>query len=138
MDGPHNDLRRARAAAINIVPTSTGAARATGLVLESMKGRLDGTSLRVPVPTRSITDFVGTLNREVTVDESTPPSPPQRRTARWPACSSTPDDPLVSSGMSSSPPAAPSTRASRWPWATWSRSSAGTTTSGATRTASST
>ena len=69
VDGPHSDLRRARAAAINIIPTSTGAARATGLVLESMKGKLDGTSLRVPVPTGSITDFVGTLNREVTVAE---------------------------------------------------------------------
>lgn len=69
VDGPHKDLRRARAAAINIVPTSTGAARATSLVLESMKGRLDGTSLRVPVPTGSITDFTGLLNREVTVDE---------------------------------------------------------------------
>ena len=57
VDGPHKDLRRARAAAINIIPTSTGAARATSLVLESMKGKLDGTSLRVPVPTGSITDF---------------------------------------------------------------------------------
>ena len=61
VDGPHNDLRRARAAAINIIPTSTGAARATSLVLESMKGKLDGTSLRVPVPTGSITDFVANL-----------------------------------------------------------------------------
>ena len=52
VDGPHSDLRRARGAAINIVPTSTGAARATSLVLESMKGKLDGTSLRVPVPDR--------------------------------------------------------------------------------------
>ncbi|MFM7068188.1 MAG: type I glyceraldehyde-3-phosphate dehydrogenase [Actinomycetes bacterium] len=69
VDGPHSDLRRARAAAVNIVPTSTGAARATGLVLESMKGKLDGTSLRVPIPTGSITDFVGNLSREVTVDE---------------------------------------------------------------------
>jgi glyceraldehyde 3-phosphate dehydrogenase len=69
VDGPHKDLRRARAAAVNIVPTSTGAARATGLVLEAMKGRLDGTSLRVPIPTGSITDFVGILGREVTVDE---------------------------------------------------------------------
>jgi len=69
VDGPHPDLRRARAAAINIVPTSTGAARATSLVLESMKGKLDGTSLRVPVPTGSITDFVGVLGRDVTVDE---------------------------------------------------------------------
>ena len=69
VDGPHKDLRRARAAAINIVPTGTGAARATGLVLESMQGRLDGTSLRVPVPTGSITDFVGILSKDVTVDE---------------------------------------------------------------------
>ena len=69
VDGPHKDLRRARAAAINIVPTGTGAARATGLVLESMQGRLDGTSLRVPVPTGSITDFVGVLSKDVTVDE---------------------------------------------------------------------
>src|SRR5258708_6985566 len=62
VDGPHSDLRRARAAAINIVPTSTGAARATGLVLQSMKGRLDGTSLRVPTPDGSITDLVALLN----------------------------------------------------------------------------
>ena len=61
VDGPHKDLRRARGAAINIVPTSTGAARATSLVLESMKGKLDGTSLRVPVPTGSITDFTANL-----------------------------------------------------------------------------
>ncbi len=69
VDGPHADLRRARAAAINIIPTSTGAARATGLVLESMKGKLDGTSLRVPVPTGSITDFVGNLKTEASVEE---------------------------------------------------------------------
>ena len=69
VDGPHKDLRRARAAAVNIVPTSTGAARATGLVLQSMQGRLDGTSLRVPVPTGSITDFVGVLGQDVTVDD---------------------------------------------------------------------
>jgi glyceraldehyde 3-phosphate dehydrogenase len=69
VDGPHKDLRRARAAAINIVPTSTGAARATGLVLDAMQGRLDGQSLRVPVADGSITDFTGVLGREVTVDE---------------------------------------------------------------------
>ena len=69
VDGPHSDLRRARAAAVNIIPTSTGAARATGLVLESMKGKLDGTSLRVPVPTGSITDFVGNLKTEASVEE---------------------------------------------------------------------
>ncbi|MGH9213732.1 MAG: type I glyceraldehyde-3-phosphate dehydrogenase [Acidimicrobiales bacterium] len=69
VDGPHKDQRRARAAAINIVPTSTGAARATGLVLESMQGRLDGQSLRVPVPDGSLTDFTGVVSREVTKDE---------------------------------------------------------------------
>ena len=69
VDGPHKDLRRARGAAINITPTSTGAARATGLVLEAMKGKLDGTSLRVPVPTGSITDFVAILNTEASVED---------------------------------------------------------------------
>jgi glyceraldehyde 3-phosphate dehydrogenase len=69
LDLAHKDLRRARAAAVNIVPASSGAARATSLVLESMKGRLDGAALRVPVPDGSITDFVGILGREVTVAE---------------------------------------------------------------------
>src|SRR5262245_16672488 len=69
VDGPSKDLREARAAAINIIPTTTGAARATSLVLEAMKGRLDGQSLRVPVPDGSITDFTAVLQREVTVDE---------------------------------------------------------------------
>jgi glyceraldehyde 3-phosphate dehydrogenase len=69
VDGPHKDLRRARGAAINIVPTSTGAARATSLVLESMKGKLDGTSLRVPVPTGSIVDFTVNLNTSASVDD---------------------------------------------------------------------
>src|SRR5213082_3510754 len=69
LDLVHKDLRRARAAAVNIVPASTGAARATGLVLQSMQGRLDGTALRVPVQDGSITDFTGILNKEVDVDE---------------------------------------------------------------------
>jgi glyceraldehyde 3-phosphate dehydrogenase len=68
-DGPHSDLRRARAAAINIVPTSTGAAKAIGLVLPELKGKLDGFALRVPVPTGSITDLTVEASREVTVDE---------------------------------------------------------------------
>jgi glyceraldehyde 3-phosphate dehydrogenase len=67
VDGPHSDLRRARGAAINIVPTSTGAARATALVLSSMKGKLDGTSLRVPVPTGSIVDFTANLKTSASV-----------------------------------------------------------------------
>jgi glyceraldehyde 3-phosphate dehydrogenase len=69
VDGPHKDLRRARAAAINIVPTSTGAAKAIGLVLPELVGKLDGFALRVPVPTGSITDLTVTSSRPVTVDE---------------------------------------------------------------------
>lgn len=69
LDLPHKDLRRARAAAVNIVPSSTGAARATGEVLTAMKGRLDGSALRVPVQDGSITDFTCLLARETTVDE---------------------------------------------------------------------
>ena len=69
VDGPHKDLRRARGAAINIVPTSTGAARATSLVLSAMKGKLDGTSLRVPVPTGSIVDFTANLKTEASVEQ---------------------------------------------------------------------
>jgi glyceraldehyde 3-phosphate dehydrogenase len=69
VDGPHTDLRRARAAALNIVPTSTGAARATSLVVEPMAGRLDGTALRVPVADGSVTDLVASLGQEVTAAE---------------------------------------------------------------------
>ena len=69
VDGPHKDLRRARGAAINITPTSTGAARATSLVMAAMKGKLDGTALRVPIPTGSITDFVANLAKPASVDE---------------------------------------------------------------------
>ncbi len=69
VDGPHSDLRRARAAAVNIIPTSTGAARATGLVLSAMDGKLDGTSLRVPVPDGSITDFTAVLSKSASVEE---------------------------------------------------------------------
>jgi len=68
-DAPHRDLRRARAAALNIVPTSTGAAKAIGLVLPGLKGKLDGYALRVPVPTGSATDLTVELKRETTLDE---------------------------------------------------------------------
>ena len=103
VDGPHSDLRRARAAAINIIPSSTGAARATGLVLQSMQGKLDGTSLRVPVPDGSVTDFVGVLKQDVTVDEV--------NEAYQAAASSGPmaevlvysDEPIVSSDIVGSP-----------------------------------
>jgi len=103
VDGPHSDLRRARGAAINIIPSSTGAARATGLVLQSMQGKLDGTSLRVPVPDGSVTDFVGVLKQDVTVD--------QVNEAYKAAASSGPmagvlvytDEPIVSSDIVGSP-----------------------------------
>ncbi|HEX4245982.1 MAG TPA: type I glyceraldehyde-3-phosphate dehydrogenase, partial [Acidimicrobiales bacterium] len=103
LDLPHKDLRRARAAASNIVPASTGAARATGLVLPSMKGRLDGTSLRVPVPDGSITDFTAVIPGTVTVEEV--------NQAFADAASSGPlsqvlvytDDPIVSSDIVGSP-----------------------------------
>lgn len=68
-DGPHSDLRRARAAGINIVPSSTGAAKAIGLVLPELKGKLDGYAFRVPVPTGSITDLTLVSKKKVTIDE---------------------------------------------------------------------
>jgi glyceraldehyde 3-phosphate dehydrogenase len=69
LDFPHKDLRRARAAAQNIIPTTTGAAKAVALVLPDLKGRLDGFAMRVPVPDGSVTDLVAELSREVTKDE---------------------------------------------------------------------
>jgi len=103
LDLPHKDLRRARAAAINIIPASTGAARATGLVLQSMKGRLDGSALRVPVPDGSITDFTAVIPGAVTVE--------QVNAAFAAAASSGPlskvlvytEDPIVSSDIVGSP-----------------------------------
>ncbi len=68
-DGPHKDLRRARAAALNIVPTSTGAAKAIGLVLPQLKGKLDGFAMRVPIPTGSATDLTFEAGRETSVEE---------------------------------------------------------------------
>ncbi|MDQ2678382.1 MAG: type I glyceraldehyde-3-phosphate dehydrogenase [Actinomycetota bacterium] len=103
VDGPHSDLRRARAAAINIVPTSTGAARATALVLESMKGKLDGTSLRVPVPTGSITDFTGVLKTDVTVEQVNEAFKAAASEGRLKGILEYSDEPLVSSDIVGSP-----------------------------------
>ena len=69
LDLPHEDLRRARAAAINIIPTSTGAARTTGVVIPHLKGRVDGLAMRVPIPDGSVTDLVATLNREASIED---------------------------------------------------------------------
>ena len=71
VDSPHKDLRRARAAAINIIPTSTGAAKAVGLVLPHLDGKLDGGAMRVPVATGSLTDFTATVKKETTLEEVT-------------------------------------------------------------------
>ena len=68
VDGPHSDLRRARAAAVNIIPTSTGAERATGLVLKKMQGKLDGIAMRVPIPDGSVTDFTGIMKKTPSVE----------------------------------------------------------------------
>ncbi|MGV0657763.1 type I glyceraldehyde-3-phosphate dehydrogenase, partial [Mycolicibacterium pulveris] len=68
-DGPHKDLRRARAAAVNIVPTSTGAAKAIGLVLPELQGKLDGYALRVPIPTGSVTDLTAELSKSASVED---------------------------------------------------------------------
>ncbi len=102
VDGPHSDLRRARGAAINITPTSTGAARATSLVMEAMKGRLDGTSLRVPVPTGSITDFNAILKTPATVDQI---NAAYKKAARGPlkGILRYTDEPIVSSDIVTDP-----------------------------------
>ncbi len=103
VDGPHSDPRRARAAAINIVPTSTGAARATGLVLQSMQGKLDGTSLRVPVPTGSITDFTGVLKQDVTVEQVNEAFKAAASEGRLQGILEYCDEPIVSSDIVGSP-----------------------------------
>ena len=103
VDGPHKDLRRARGAAINIVPTSTGAARATSLVLESMKGKLDGTSLRVPVPTGSIVDFTANLRTPATVAQINAAFAKAAKTGPLKGIVRYTEDPIVSSDIVGDP-----------------------------------
>jgi glyceraldehyde 3-phosphate dehydrogenase len=103
VDGPHKDLRRARGAAINIVPTSTGAARSTSIVLAAMKGRLDGTSLRVPVPTGSITDFNAILKTEATTAEINDAFAKAARTGPLKGIVRYTDDEIVSSDIAGDP-----------------------------------
>jgi len=103
LDLVHKDLRRARAAAVNIVPSSTGAARATSLVLANMKGRLDGSGLRVPVPDGSITDFTGILGRDVTVAEVNDAFKAAATSGKLAKVLVYTEDPIVSSDIVGSP-----------------------------------
>jgi glyceraldehyde 3-phosphate dehydrogenase len=99
LDLPHKDLRRARAAAINLIPTSTGAARAIGLVFPELKGKLDGISVRAPVSDGSIVDFVAHVGREVTVDEVNARFAEVADTGRLEGILRYTDEPLVSSDI---------------------------------------
>jgi glyceraldehyde 3-phosphate dehydrogenase len=99
LDLPHKDLRRARAAAINLIPTSTGAARAIGIVMPDLKGKVDGISVRAPVPTGSITDLVVQLAREVTADEVNEKYRAIADTGRFEGILRYSDDPLVSTDI---------------------------------------
>ncbi|NKX54265.1 type I glyceraldehyde-3-phosphate dehydrogenase [Arthrobacter mobilis] len=102
-DGPHKDLRRARAAALNIVPTSTGAAKAIGLVLPELKGKLDGFALRVPVPTGSATDLTVTVSREVTAEEVNAAYRAAAADPQWAGILVYTEDPIVSSDIVTDP-----------------------------------
>jgi glyceraldehyde 3-phosphate dehydrogenase len=101
-DGPHKDLRRARAAALNIVPTTTGAAKAIGLVLPELAGKLDGYALRVPIATGSVTDLTVTVGRETSVDEV---NAAMRAAAEGPLAGilSYTEDPIVSADIVTDP-----------------------------------
>ncbi len=103
VDGPHKDLRRARAAAINIIPTSTGAARATALVMESMKGKLDGGAIRVPVPTGSLTDFTVNLKKKASVEEINAAFKKAAKTGPLKDVLTYTEDPIVSSDIVTDP-----------------------------------
>ncbi len=99
LDLPHKDLRRARAAAINLIPTSTGAARAIGIVMPDLKGKLDGMSMRAPVPTGSIVDLVCRVGRETTVDEVNALFRSQADTGPFEGILQYSDEPLVSTDI---------------------------------------
>ncbi|GLY30695.1 type I glyceraldehyde-3-phosphate dehydrogenase [Kineosporia sp. NBRC 101731] len=102
-DGPHKDLRRARAAALNIVPTSTGAAKAISLVIPALKGKLDGFALRVPVPTGSATDLTFETARETTVEEVNAAIKAASETEAFKGILKYTEDPIVSSDIVTDP-----------------------------------
>ncbi|EMY32846.1 glyceraldehyde-3-phosphate dehydrogenase [Arthrobacter crystallopoietes BAB-32] len=102
-DGPHRDLRRARAAAVNVVPTSTGAAKAIGRVLPELDGKLDGFAMRVPVPTGSATDLTVTVSRDVTAEEVNAAYRAAAADPKWAGILTYSEDPLVSSDIVTDP-----------------------------------
>ena len=102
-DGPHSDLRRARAAAVNVVPTSTGAAKAIGLVMPELNGKLDGFALRVPVPTGSITDLTVEASRAVSADEVKDLYRKASDTGQWKGVLRYTDEPIVSADIVGDP-----------------------------------
>jgi len=99
LDLPHEDLRRARAAAINLIPTSTGAARAIGVVMPDLKGKVDGMSMRAPVPTGSIVDLVCRVGRETTVEEINEAYRSKADTGNFKGILRYTDDPIVSTDI---------------------------------------
>ena len=103
LDLPHEDLRRARAAAINLIPTSTGAARAIGVVMPELKGKVDGMSMRAPVPTGSVVDLVARVGRETNVDEVNEAFRAAADGDRMKGILEYSDDPLVSTDIQNSP-----------------------------------
>ncbi len=105
-DAPHRDLRRARAAAINVVPTSTGAAKAIGDVIPELQGKLDGFAVRVPVPTGSLTDLTVTVSREVTAEEVNDAYRQAASQDQWKGILTYTEEPLVSSDIVSDPASA--------------------------------
>ncbi len=136
LDAPHKDLRRARAAALSMIPTSTGAAKALKLVIPAMAGKLDGFAIRVPTPNVSVVDLTFVAEKPITIESSTPPSrlPPPRARSR--ASSPTPKRSWSAPTSRATPCRAPSTPSLPRSSATPARSSPGTTTSGATPAAS--
>ena len=119
VDSLHKDPRRSRGAAINIVPTTTGAARATGVVLPSVAGTLDGLALRVPVPDASITDLVANLRATPSVTEIQDAYRAAAGSGRLAGLLEYSDDALVSSDILGSTASCVSTRSSRWLTVTW-------------------
>ena len=99
LDGPHKDLRRARSAAVSVIPTSTGAAKAIGLVIPELKGKLDGIAMRVPVPDGSVVDLVCNLGRNVTVDEVNAALRAKADTGRLTGILGYTEDPIVSADI---------------------------------------